>query len=1124
MTDAPDHHEEELFTTASEIEDSQARADYLDRSCAGNPALRERIERLLRAQARADRYLSKDGQLPDASLLEAESDAKIAEEPGTVIGRYKLLEQIGEGGFGVVYMAEQEEPVRRRVALKIIKPGMDTHQVVARFEAERQALAMMDHPNIAKVLEAGATETGRPYFVMDLVKGIPITEFCDRSNLSVEERLKLFLPVCQAIQHAHQKGVIHRDLKPSNILVTLDYGESRPKVIDFGIAKALNQRLTEKTLYTRFAQMIGTPAYMSPEQAEMSSLDIDTRTDVYSLGVVLYELLTGSTPLSEERLRALGFAAIQQAISQEEAEKPSTRVSTLGGELAAIAQRRGAEATALGRLLRGDLDWIVLKAIEKDRRRRYDTPGDLAADLRRYLDSEPVVATPPSALYRLRKFARRNKALVTAGVAIAATLLVTAGFSTWQAIRATRSESRAVTAEALARQEADTAQDTLEFLQDDLLSVADPFSGDPDRPRGRNLTLLKAVDLASRRVGERFESRPFVEAGIRQTLWRIYFTLGEHDQAEAHLARALDLYEGEVGSQDLRLLKARESQAWSLRARGKNTEATELIESVIAELAQVVEPGHVQLLEARRCLLAILSRSHRIPEAIALGEELITQARLLPAEHTDILLGLMHDLSWACYQQGSQSRQQQLSEEGLALARERLGNDHPRTIELMSNWGTWLREQLQRPLEAEALQQEAYSRACRILGEQHDTAIGSASELSVLDVGKGLFGRSLALQTNLVVVSAQALGRDDRRAVFEQMRLAWSRHDEGRDEDAVALLTDALKRLRETQGDDGFLTRRAMRWLSGVRIAQGRYADALALRREVVDLCRRPQVLGPNSRWTHFQTLQLANLHARLGHWPEAAELCRTFLPNYVPGTSESEVNNRHRDRPLAAGFVLARLAEDEPGARELAELALKWVKQTQRRETRYGIALALLLDPQFIADREALLALAERAGAECPDARRKTLLLGIAALRRGVHREAAEKLSDLAGRAATAEAGLAGACAALAWHQLGEPDLAAKNLQRARNLLEQLARSGDLGYSTFDLREEWLPTAELILACHEADVAIHGRRVSELLDGNPSGFGHNWQDAVIFQILLREARQRITPATPAGNLPSASE
>ena len=413
----------QIFLDALERTSLEEQQCYLDQACGGDSALRSRIEGLLRAHGEVGNFLG--GPPSQSSTL----DLPVSEKNGAQIGRYKLREELAEGGMGVVYVAEQSQPVRRKVALKVIKPGMSTQDVVTRFEAERQALALMDHPNIARVIDGGVTESGLPYFVMELVQGLPITQYCNERHLNTVERLRLCVKVCQAVQHAHQKGIIHRDLKPSNVLVAEIDGEAAPKVIDFGVAKAINQKLSDHTVYTHFSQLVGTPLYMSPEQAGLGVLDIDTRSDVYSLGVMLYELLTGSTPFDPETLKQSSFDEMRRIIRDFEPARPSRQVSTLSAEaLSTVSERRGLDPRKLSASLRGELDWIVMKCLEKDRNRRYESASSLAKDIERYLSDEPVEAGPPSAWYRLQKAVRRNKAAwaTIAVLAVALTLGVIA--------------------------------------------------------------------------------------------------------------------------------------------------------------------------------------------------------------------------------------------------------------------------------------------------------------------------------------------------------------------------------------------------------------------------------------------------------------------------------------------------------------------------------------------------------------------------------------------------------------------------------------------------------------------------------------------------------------------------
>ena len=615
--------------------------------------------------------------------LGATIDQRFVEKIGTQVGPYKLREQIGEGGFGVVYVAEQIKPVQRKVALKVIKPGMDSKEVIARFAVERQALALMDHPNVARVLDAGTSDSGLPYFVMELVQGVPITEFCNQQRLSTKERLRLFADVCQAVQHAHQKGVIHRDIKPSNVMVTMYDHRPVVKVIDFGVAKAIGFRLTENTVYTGYGQMVGTPMYMSPEQAQMSGLDVDTRSDVYSLGVLAYELLTGAPPFDKETLQKAGFDEMRRMILEDEPQRPSLRVSTLRAEqLSTISDQRQVDATRLRQSLQGELDWIVMKSLEKDRSRRYESAASLANDVNRYLDNEAVEACPPTVAYRLSKFARRNKAAITVAATMGVLLLAGIATTTWQAVRATFEKNRAVKAERISEQRLKDSEAALKeaeaissFLTDLLNSPRPKTEGG-----GRNVSLADLLDEAARRLSDAKGISPDRIVGLQDDLARTYFILGLYDNATELREKVFRHHLGSRGPDHPATLKAKMNLAVAYRETGRLRAAFKMLHQVLESARKVNDSRWILTVQATRHLATSYARFDRDQEAFELREQALQVSRQkLGPEHQETYFAISN-LSQSCVSTDRLSEAIMLQEEAAKLGDRIFASDHPERL------------------------------------------------------------------------------------------------------------------------------------------------------------------------------------------------------------------------------------------------------------------------------------------------------------------------------------------------------------------------------------------------------------------------------------------------------------
>src|SRR5262245_46796926 len=865
----PAKREADIFTEALSVPVGE-RAVFLDKACRGDEALRRKVEALLKSHEDIGDFLE---ETPDEMVKEARVAATADEKPFTRIGRYKLLQQIGEGGCGVVFMAEQEEPVRRRVALKIIKPGMDTKSVIARFEAERQALALMDHPSIAKVFDGGATESGRPYFVMELVRGVKITEYCDEHSLTTEERLKLFVQVCAAIQHAHQKGIIHRDIKPSNILVTTtSEGAALPVIIDFGIAKpTMNQRLTDKTLFTAFTMFIGTPAYISPEQAALTSADVDTRTDIYSLGVLLYELLTGSKPFETAELLKEGIDEIRRVIREEEPVRPSTRLSKLKSvDLTTVAQRRKSEPPKLIRTISGDLDWIVMKALEKDRARRYETANGLALDVKRFLDDEAVLARPPSKLYKFRKVVQRNK-LLFFGIGIITALL----FASLIVVTASLAKQRKAAREAevekqRAQTEAVRSQQVTKFLEDMLGGVG------PDIALGRDTAILREIlAQAATRVGKELTNQPAVEAELRGVIGALYQRIGEFHRAEEMQRAALAIRRKHFGPESPEAAASLNDLGLALIACEKLSEAAEAHREALEIRRRRFGNENKDVADSQNNLAHVFTQTDRPVESEALAREALATRKKLLGNETLEVADSLRNLVIILGERGKWAESEATAREVLSMRRRLLGQEHTGIASALNDlaWAAGGNGKLQ---EAEALERESLEMRQKLLSPEHPDLAHSLYALGDRMRQRGNLTNAYPLLSAALSLQRKVHGEDSPPTLYSLRSLALLYQAQNKWSEAQTMFREALAAWRKKAGNDDPQTLYALRNLVDSLEGQGKWADAETLHREALALWR--QLRGDDDEQTLYTMLKLGVALEADGKQQEAEAVFRELL------------------------------------------------------------------------------------------------------------------------------------------------------------------------------------------------------------------------------------------------------
>jgi eukaryotic-like serine/threonine-protein kinase len=822
----------------------------------------------------------------------------------TVIGPYRLTQMLGTGGMGEVWRAEQSEPIHRTVALKLIKAGMDTKAVVARFDSERQALALMEHPNIARVFDAGATVEGRPYFVMEYVHGVPITDYCDRHRLGLKQRLELFMQVCEGVQHAHQKAVIHRDLKPSNVLVEEVNGKPVPKIIDFGLAKAMGQQLTEMTLFTEAGAMLGTPDYMSPEQADRNERNIDTRTDVYSLGVILYELLVGELPIGSRELRAAGIEAMLQKICEQEPLRPSTKIRTLGPSAKDSAERRREAPDSLERHLRGDLDWITIKALEKDRLRRYGSASDLAADLLRFLQDQPVLAGPPTAVYRARKFMRRHRFGVT--VALAAVILLI-GFAVTMAVQARR-----------IAKERDRANRIADFMTQ-MFAVSDPSEA-----LGNAITARTILDTASNQIRAGLAKDPEVQSDLMFTMARTYASLGLYSTAENLSSAVLKSRRQRLGSNDRKTLQSAVQFAWILDREGRDDEAEKLISRTIAQSSQALGAEDPVTLEAMDRRGVILQRLARFDEAENLERNLVevSTRRFGPEDlHT---LRAMVSLADALSFQGRYAEAEGIYRNALAIDQRVLGPEHPQTLSTMHNLANRIQEQ-GRYAESETLYRETLAIEERVLGPEHPDTADTMTAMANTLYYAGNSAEAEKWYRTALAIEQKALGPNNPSTTRPMEGLANVLSATGNYAEAEKIDRHILDIREHTLGPDHTDTLLSEYNIGDILYQEGNFADAERMIRQAFEVQNR--VLGAENVDTLASKGELARILIREGKYQDAEELARQAY-----AVQARILGPQHPDTLNSLQFLGTAMVYDHryDEAKKLFEQALEKVGATQ--------------------------------------------------------------------------------------------------------------------------------------------------------------------------------------------------